>query len=238
MNIIYASPTYGPVDPAAAKSVRVAIMHAARHAGAVWGGDASPDREAWAVARNQIARVASEPANEIDAVFWCDSDMILPQDAITRLMLSGKEFITGIYFQRADPYWPLIAHYDPKRVNKERGKKGVFNWWVKWPENAIAPIDGCGFGCCLTKTELLRAMDPPWFEYKEFSEDFTFCLNAKKAGYQLYVDTNILCGHLADPEPITFETYKTAHPEFYDGQKGVIEDGTIRSIRENRNLGV
>lgn len=211
MKLLFSSQTYGPLDPQAVRSQRAAIMHAAKHAGVVWMGDCSPDRQAFAVARNRTADAAVN-MEECEGVFWCDSDVVLPVDAISRLVSHQKDFVTGIYFQREPPHWPLIATFNEKAKS--------FNWLVQWPENALAPIDGCGFGCVFTSTRLLRALAPPWFEYKQFSEDFTFCRNASEAGYQLWVDTGVLCGHLPDPEPVTFDTFKNAHPEFYARGEG------------------
>lgn len=212
MKLIFASPSYGPVDPQALKSLRVAIMHAAAN-GHIWLGDASPDKMKFDVARNAVAKEACE--SEADAVFWCDSDIILPSYAITRLAACGKEFITGIYFQRIKPHYPLIANYTGKS----------FQWFANWPEDSLVPIDGCGFGCVLTSTALLRAIDHEWFNYQKYSEDFDFCLKAREKGYQLWVDTGVLCGHLPDSAPVTFETYQTAHPEIFGGNG----NGTIRS---------
>jgi hypothetical protein len=246
MKLIFSSITYGPVEPAAIISQRAAIMHAARH-GVEWVGDASPDKQTFTVGRGQVAVAAC--ASDADAVFWADSDIVLPVDAISRLVSSKLDFVTGIYFQKTGEHWPLIANF----------AEDHYNWMVRWPENVIAPIDGCGFGCVLTSVKMLREMrdrfevqsgavrmicdlcetrklhsecNPrpmtdnelkeranPWFEYSKFSEDFEFCQRAKKAGYQLYVDTAVLCGHLPAPPAIGFEHFKKKHPEFFGGNQ-------------------
>ena len=198
MKLALVVPTYGPVDPAAAKHLRVAVMHAAQHAEVQWVGDASPDRVGFAAARNMGAQAAL--ATDADAVMWVDSDIILPADGISRLVHAGRDFITGIYCQRAKPHWPLIAHFDDRRR--------VFNWWTHWPPNVIAPIDGCGFGCVLTSRTLLQAIPQPWFTFEEFSEDFDFCLKAAHAGHQLYVDTGVVCEHLADPQGVRLADFE------------------------------
>ena len=223
MKLIWASPTYGPIDPQALKNQRVAIMHAAAN-GNVWAGDASPDRMKFDVARNAVAREACE--SDADAVFWCDSDIILPSYAITRLAAAGKDFICGIYFQRVKPHYPLIARYTGKN----------FQWFGKWPEESLIPIDGCGFGCVLTSTKLLRAIDHEWFSYEKYSEDFDFCLKAQAKGYQLWADSGVLCGHLPDPKPVTFETFQEAHPELYGGNNGATNP--VRPGQESGNVDV
>jgi hypothetical protein len=203
--LAFASMTYGPVDPAIQPSLRVATWHAQRHGNVVWVGDMSPNRMKFDVARNLIAQTV---CNETDAdyIFWCDSDIILQQDAISRLVSHDLDFVTGLYFQRPAPHWPLVA-------SKLPGENGSFQWIVKWPLGALFPADGCGFGCVLTSTKMLKAMKKDWFTYEKFSEDFDFCIKARRAGFQLMVDSSVLCGHLPDPEPVTFETYKAAHPE-------------------------
>lgn len=200
MKLIWACPTYGPMDPQAIISQRIALMHAAAN-GATWVGDASPDRMMFSAARNAVVQAALQ--TDADGVFWCDSDIVLPRDAVTTLVKTELDFVTGIYFQRRAPHFPLIAHFNEQRE--------TFNWFVEWPEQSVAPIDGCGFGCVLTSMRLLNALgDGPWFHYQKFSEDFDFCLNARKAGFQLHVHTGVLCGHLADPVPVTADTFKAA----------------------------
>ncbi len=207
MQLILAVPTYGPTEPKANIALRIAIMHAAGH-GHLWIGDASPNREGWETARNRVVdAVVNSDAPDDASIFWCDSDVVLPSDAITRLADQKKDFITGIYFQRRKPHRALINIFNGK----------AFDWVMKWPENVIAPIDGCGFGCVLTSVGMLRKMAAPWFKYEKFSEDFDFCLKAQKAGYQLYVDTGILCEHLKDPEGATFEDFKRENAELLGG---------------------
>lgn len=197
--LVFLCPTYGGLDPQAVVSQRCAVMHAAEH-GHRWIGDCSPDKMAWTVARN--TSVEGILKTEADYACWCDSDVILPPWAFTELLRPGHDFVTGIYFQRHPPHFPLIAHY-----NEDRNS---FMWYVDWPENTLAPIDGCGFGCVVTSTKLLKALDPPWFQYEKFSEDFDFCRKAARAGFQLYVHTGVLCGHLQDPRPATTAEFKAA----------------------------
>ncbi|HYE89035.1 MAG TPA: hypothetical protein VEA16_21945 [Vicinamibacterales bacterium] len=221
MKLVFAVPSYGPMDPAAVISQRNAIMHAAAN-GVTWLGDASPDRMKFDAARNAVVKAVldSPDAAGADAIFWCDSDVVLPSHAITSLVAAGKDFVTGIYFQRRAPFWPLIAHFNPKAGPD---KTGAFNWFTDWPTDVVAPIDGCGFGCVLTSTRMLRAMGSgPWFTFEKYSEDFDFCLRAARAGFQPYVHTGVLCGHLADPVPVT-------HQHFRQAWEQEQRDGPIRS---------
>ena len=212
MRLLFASITYGATDPEANRSHRAAIMQAA-NAGHQWIGDISPDHMKWDDARNVVvAEALNNPDCDADAVFWVDSDIVLPPYAIARMAHYQKDFITGIYFQKEFPYWPLIAH-----LNKE---KTGFNWYMTWPKDTLAPIDGCGFGCVLTSVKMLRQMgEAPWFHFNKFSEDFTFCLKAADAGFPLLVDTGIICEHQGKPKKASFEDFKRSHPKFYPPEK-------------------
>lgn len=215
--LIFACPTYGPVDPEAVASQRAAIMHASNY-GIVWVGDAAPDRMKFDAGRNTIVKAVLEIADRESAegVFWCDSDVLFHEvndrggpagaaDAITRLAHDDKDFVTGVLCQRQAPYFPLIARFDPSSAS--------FNWVTGMPRDKIAPMDGCGFGCVLTSVALLRAIPPPWFAFEKYSEDFDFCLKAKTRGFQLYADTGVRCTHLGDRQRIRvqdFETFRDA----------------------------
>lgn len=200
MRLLFAKPTYGPsADPIFDKSHRGAIMFAA-NCGIQWAGDVSPDRMLIASARNHIAKQAVEAG--ADGVFWVDSDIKLPVDAVVRLVKHNMHFVSGLYFQRSAPYWPVFA-----RLNK----KGMFEWATGYPENTLAPCDGVGFGCVYTSVQLLRDVlalrecrdEGPFggdFGKRTYGEDFLFCLRARKAAYQPYVDTGVRCEHHIGPE--------------------------------------
>lgn len=213
--LVIACPTYGPVDPRAAKSLRVAIMHAGAN-GISWVGDVSPDRMGWEAARNTAADAAIE--NGADGIMWVDSDMILPAFAITRLVQLGVDFASGMYFQRLPPYYPLVGKFNGEN----------FSWVVEWPENVVFQADGIGFGCAYTSTKLLKDMmtlpegeEKSWFRRTRYSEDLSFCVSAAKLGVKPHIDTAIMCGHLGDSVEVTVEHFKTANPYGLGLREGV-----------------
>lgn len=217
MKIVLAHPCYGPLDPEINKALRVAIMSAAEVA--EWVGDVSTIREGWVGARNRAVQAALEDAPDCDGIVWVDDDVLLPPTAIKRMLSYGKDFVTGIVFQKFGDLNPLVA----------RWCGNGFGWWREFPENVLAPADGCGFGCCFTSTKMLRSItELPGFKpggwFNQFpanyfgkqlendaetamSEDFSFCMRAKMAGYQLYADTGLLCSHMIGPKFSTKRTY-------------------------------
>lgn len=216
MKLLFASPSDGsPLAEAVVIGQRLAIMHAQKYAGVEWVGDCSPTgvrQTTIDTVRNRIVKEALQ--SQADAIFWCDSDIVLPPHAITALVSAKHDFVCGIYHQRGAPYYPVVARYDDTAG-------GQMKWFVSWPENVVAPIDACGFGVVLTSIAMLKQMAAPWFEFTHFSEDFSFCRKATAAGIQLYVHTACLCGHMGPRQVIDVETFRTTW------QQGAWQDPTV-----------
>ena len=227
MSAILASPSYGPVDPACQKALRIAMMTAGNH-GLQWGGDVSTDKEKFADGRNRSARYLFENPETADGIMWVDSDIIPEPVSILRLIYNGRrmgcEFIAGIYHKKGEPFEPVIYHYD-----RDSDKYLVIEDYH--PEhNTVVPIEACGFGFCWTSAKCIQAiaalkdfdkesgmwfpdtrnMPPDWRGpdgRPGFGEDFSFCDKARRAGVQLYVDVACVVGHKGDGSIYNRDTY-------------------------------
>lgn len=239
--IVLAHPSYGPLDSEVNKALRVAMMSAAQVA--EWVGDVSTIREGWVGARNRAVKAALEDAPDCDGIVWVDDDVLLPPTAIKRLVSYEKDFVTGIVFQKFGDLNPLVAKW----------VGNGFSWWREFPENVLAPADGCGFGCCYTSTAMLRKIaelpaapefgkayfkKDGWFNQfpanhfgkqvdpeTAMSEDFSFCMRAKLSGFQLYADTGLLCAHMIGPKFSTKRTY-----DKYWSEKKAKESETLAAL--------
>jgi hypothetical protein len=235
-------PTYGSTNPKCARTIRVAMMSAANH-GLKWAGDISPDRMGWGQARNTAAQnFIMQGPGFADGILWIDDDMVIPSDAISRLLDQVNtlpcDFISGLYHQRAGDHLPVFYHF-----NKNKGHFSIFK---EYPENVIVPIEGCGFGFVWTSAKLIEAVarhpdfdsKKGWFPDERYSggfgEDLSFCHMATKCDIQLYVDTGIQLGHMGDPDPIVRENYlakKAAKPE---GEVRTQDDGPMFGLRGDK----
>lgn len=211
--IALAAPCYGPRDPLVDQSLRRAIMAASKEN--EWVGDISSIRQGWVAGRNASAKAAVEAGDEIDYICWVDDDVLLHPQTYARLLRYDHDMVTGILFQKLTPFYPLIS-----RWNEE---KGGFSPFEAWPENVLLPIDGCGFGICVTSTNLLRKIqalpDFPkdgWFNQipgprgVDFSEDLSFCIRAKQAGVQPFCDTAVMAEHMIGPTFSSLKDHKAA----------------------------
>lgn len=139
---------------------------------------------AWA--RNLIVEEFLSGGSEY--LFFVDADISMPPDSLTRLIKHNKDICSGLYFMRKPPHYPLIMDRNP---DTDR-----FRYRIKYPEGLVE-TDGCGAGCLLIKREVLEKVERPWFLEPDgkTSDDMYFLIKAKEAGFGVYVDTTIKCGH-------------------------------------------
>lgn len=147
--------------------------------------------------RNLIAHYTI--INNYDYVFCVDSDIVLPNDALKRLLKHNVDIVSGTYIQRK-------PNECIPEVYVENNKGGITNIDSQLlQEKGLMEVAGCGFGCVLIKKNVLENIDYPQFEYHSsidfkntISEDIDFCIKAKNKGYKIYVDTNVKCEHIAN----------------------------------------
>lgn len=151
------------------------------------------------LARCQLAEFAI--IRKYDWVLWMDDDACPPPNMLRDLMASEKDWIAPLFTAKSPPYKPCcftsnddnchvpILDIDPPRLFQ---------------------ADSCGFHTVLMKTDVLRkTQDWAWENLGAecsmlfpmrlgLSEDIAFCVMAKKAGHQLWIDSRIEVGHGSD----------------------------------------
>ena len=163
----------------------------------------------------QIRNLIAHWAVNYDYLFAVDSDIELPKDALTRLLAHDKDIVSGVYIQRK-PGFEIVEAYK----STPSGGQVTIPWTELQPPG-LYEVVGCGFGCVLVKSEVLRKVGYPQFEYHmnpnltiKQSEDVDFCTKARAKGAKVFVDSSIVCNHFgkgsfrpSDPKP------KTAPPK-------------------------
>lgn len=134
-----------------------------------------------------------------DYLFFLDSDVIPPRDAILRLLAHQQPIISGVYCRRSPPVAIPVMIKDGQ-------------WVTNYPPNSIIEVDLVGAGCLLIHRSVLESLPPQrpgrhWFDWRvdmagvpdsgpHLSEDFTFCHHCRQNGYKILVDTSIQCRHI------------------------------------------
>ncbi len=138
-------------------------------------------------------------------LFFLDSDVVPPRDAILRLMAHNKPLVSGVYFRRSPPHGVPVM------------MKPVGQWITNFPPNSLIEVDVVGAGCLLIHRTLLEAIQhvpqrgqagKVWFDWRVdcqgilqqgecLSEDFTLCTHVKRQfGIPVLVDTGVVCLHV------------------------------------------
>ncbi len=151
-----------------------------------------PKNYAVDVNRNIIAKYAQE--NGFEAILWVDSDTILPKDTLTQFVEHDKDIVAGVYSYKVLGNKEVVA----KRFQDET-REEYDNLTIKEikESSGLVEVDGVGFGCVLTKTSVFDKVPFPWFIYtQDMGEDIFFCRKAQNEGYKLWLDTDVICGHI------------------------------------------
>jgi hypothetical protein len=179
-----------------------------------------------------------------DAMLTIESDMVVPQDAITRLLACDADVAYGMYIFRRMPYaWSAYSYmFEEARMTgiplsnvPERARAD----WGK-----VVDVDGVGLGCTLIKRHVLeaspfRADGGLHADGTRSHCDWYFAIDVLNAGFTQRCDTGLLCGHITEldrdgkvnpsvlwpdidaPELVRFETFG------YDENGAPIEDEAI-----------
>ena len=142
--------------------------------------------------RNLIVEHALEIG--YDYILWVDSDMILPKNTLLKLLTHNIDIVSGVYSYKLLHAENCVA----KRFipTEEDTYEDIPLKEIRESEK-LMEVDGIGFGCVLTKVDIFRHIEKPWFKYEpDMGEDIYFCRKAQKAGYKVYLDTSVLCGHI------------------------------------------
>lgn len=138
-------------------------------------------------------------------LLFLDADNVWPTDTLTRLLAHhDKGIVGGLYVMRHEPYAPvaLINGYTPKGsdvTQYEHDKDAI-------GAEGLREVDVIGMGCTLIPVSVFEQLGPrPWFHYADddqgwprVTEDVPFCQKARKAGYRIWLDPTLVCGHVTN----------------------------------------
>ena len=167
----------------------------------IWDADKS---KAW----NRIFRITvnrqlifkyARTLSSVTHVWFIDSDNIIPNYALKRLLEVNREVSAGLYNFKSvvaggpvvfniqgDWNWPPTCLGDQQRKAK--------------PDTGLIETDWTGAGCLLISKKIFSKYDFDWNKWVQRNgEDAWICLCAQKeTGQRVIVDTSVHCDHLDD----------------------------------------
>jgi hypothetical protein len=140
--------------------------------------------------RNNLVKTALEI--KADYLLFVDADMRFPKDTLKILMAHNKDIIGVNATTRSEPVKPtaknLLIH-----------ENGGVDWLPIYSnaKSGIEMVDGIGCGIMLIKRKVIEGMEEPYFFFEQLpgnkmlGEDIYFCIKAKDAGFETWVDHDL-----------------------------------------------
>jgi hypothetical protein len=135
-----------------------------------------------------------------DKIFWIDSDIGWDIEQFQKLWQSDLDIVGGMY-QTAPDGRVAVAKFDfdgmPTVVREQD---------FILEERRYVEVFGLGFGFIAMKSGVFEKCDRPWFlmerirwPHLEFDlnvgEDYSFCVNARRNGFKVYLDSEVKVKH-------------------------------------------
>ena len=132
-----------------------------------------------------------------DALMTVEHDMIVPRDALKRLVGMDADVAYGVYVWRFGfPYWNAYTllradRGTPISIQSELALE-------KWGQ--VIDVEGVGNGCTLIRRHVLEAVEFKWSPGEFGCCDWHLALDCQRLGFVQKCDLGLVCGHIAvDP---------------------------------------
>ena len=143
-------------------------------------------RESELMQLSWLRNKALEIADSYDAILFIDSDVVLPKDAIERLLICDSDIAMGWYFHKRLNCSPVnYIGFTPEKFDNDFNSKKIVNG------------KSGGNGACLYKKKVYNKL-----KYKLYNgvkaEDTEYQEKASDNGFSIKIDLGLHCDHLGD----------------------------------------
>jgi GT2 family glycosyltransferase len=145
---------------------------------------------------------------DYDFLFWIDSDVLFSTEDVLRLLNHDVDIVSGCYIMHDNTHYPIVETMDHEYFMG----KGHYDFVTRprleelRASGELVPIDYVGFGFMCVKKGVFESLTYPYFAPRridfdrpnvvEFaSEDVSFCMNARDAGYKVLLDPAVVVAH-------------------------------------------
>jgi hypothetical protein len=140
--------------------------------------------------RNNLVKTALDI--KADYLLFVDADMRFPKDTLKILMAHDKDIIGVNATTRSEPVKPTAKNM---HINED----GSIDWMPIYSnaKTGIEKADGIGCGVMLIKRKVVETIEEPYFYFEQLpgnkilGEDIYFCVKAKDAGFDTWVDHDL-----------------------------------------------
>ena len=141
---------------------------------------------------------------DYDYILWIDCDTVWSVENLENLFNTDGDIVSGLYLMQDKRNFSAVEVWDEAYFKENYGFKYIN---ITDIQNYKEPfeVSYAGMGFMLVKKGVFESLQYPYFEALPFdfgdgifeytSEDIGFCLKAKKQGFNVIVNPNIIVGH-------------------------------------------
>lgn len=193
-----------------------------------------------AASLNRLVEAAFK--SNCDKILFLDVDQTFPPETIPRLLSRGIPIISGLTHLREHPYSPAAGWFQGKDDDQKCVNQSGNVWkrtFEPFPDNEehLVPVDWVGVSCLMVDMRIFNEIYFPCFKERWNDEmgdrdrghDVVFCEAVKKAGYRVYVDTTVQCGHIGkiNVDDLFVKSYYAAEVDKHE--QIVLKEGTLET---------
>lgn len=145
-------------------------------------------------ARNRNLMIDMAINHNCTHIMFIDDDVLVSKDALMKLLSHDKDIACGLYLMRAFPHQPVAFDH--------QNSEGMVRWLQLTPSlNGLIEVESTGLGCVLINLNVFKSLEKPYIRLGEvekdhWCDDLGFYKRAKEAGYVIWLDLDIRCGHV------------------------------------------
>lgn len=152
------------------------------------------------LARNNLVKQFLQ--TDCEYILMVDDDIVPPRD-ILDMARRGKDIVAGLCYAFNPGMGIFPVAFEKEEKGYYRDNLAVIGRDSEVENKGIKKVELVGTGCILISRRVFAKMEEPYFRFiyndevtkAEDSEDFNFCARAISAGFEVYVDTDRVCGH-------------------------------------------
>ncbi len=172
------------------------------------GDDPTAHRWVNVTAKYRLAREMSLNGG-YDALFCVEDDIVVPPDALLKLIAADADIAYGLVTWRREPHcWSAAYVTGPGESDHITFDMDMNKARAAW--GRVIDVIGCGLFCTLIRRNVLEALD---FRLPSTARccDFYHAWDAYAAGFTQRCDTTVLCGHIMEDGRVVYADVDTRY---------------------------
>jgi hypothetical protein len=132
--------------------------------------------------------------NGYDALMTVEADMIIPPNAVSKLVEADAPVAYGLYCFKNTSTWSAWTRLDMESGRSIRKDPELCkaNW------GKVMEVAGVGLGCTLIKREVLEAIEFRTDEaHPTVHNDWVFAYDCQQYNFKQVCDLSVVCGHIS-----------------------------------------